>query len=408
MQDKIWFFAAVGRWGSRVNQPGAYFNPLQGIGQIRVVEPRSSIRGSPDAVRQRPYDTGRAGRQLRLVSDPRRCASTWQATEQQQVRLLRRHPEVVPLHDRTVHRRQRDRIGARLGLVAVRRRPGHLDGAGHEPAAARSRRVVADGQLGELRRDGRDARRPIDPRAVDQLPVRRDDSSDGADCADRPQRPALLGVVRHRHPQPEGRGSPTSRASTTSRAPQPPRRPQLRLPERPADPRSSTARCRSTSRSARTTRLASSRRMPGHLSRFTLNLGLRWDYITMGFPAADLPPVRIVPARHVDELKRRARMDRHQPACRRGDRRLRQRPNRGQGVDRPLQPVEPQRLDAALPSVQLVGQHGVPRLERHQRQLHSGLRVWQISLRNWRVRVRSRDQYFGQFIPRATHFSTTR
>ena len=29
-QDKLWFFAAIARWGSRVNQPGAYYNALQG------------------------------------------------------------------------------------------------------------------------------------------------------------------------------------------------------------------------------------------------------------------------------------------------------------------------------------------------------------------------------------------
>jgi carboxypeptidase family protein len=39
------------------------------------------------------------------------------------------------------------------------------------------------------------------------------------------------------------------------------------------------------------------------MGRFTLNLGLRWDYITMGFPAADLPAGLYVPARHVDALK---------------------------------------------------------------------------------------------------------
>jgi hypothetical protein len=27
--DKVWFFAAIGRWGSTVNQPSAYYNPLQ-------------------------------------------------------------------------------------------------------------------------------------------------------------------------------------------------------------------------------------------------------------------------------------------------------------------------------------------------------------------------------------------
>lgn len=38
------------------------------------------------------------------------------------------------------------------------------------------------------------------------------------------------------------------------------------------------------------------------LGRVTVNLGLRWDYITMGFPAADLPAGLYVPARHVEKL----------------------------------------------------------------------------------------------------------
>ncbi len=38
------------------------------------------------------------------------------------------------------------------------------------------------------------------------------------------------------------------------------------------------------------------------MGRFTLNLGVRWDYITMGYPEADLPAGPYVPARHVDEL----------------------------------------------------------------------------------------------------------
>jgi hypothetical protein len=33
-QDRIWFFAAVARWGSTVNQPSAYYNPLQGRAQL--------------------------------------------------------------------------------------------------------------------------------------------------------------------------------------------------------------------------------------------------------------------------------------------------------------------------------------------------------------------------------------
>ena len=39
------------------------------------------------------------------------------------------------------------------------------------------------------------------------------------------------------------------------------------------------------------------------IQRLTLNLGLRLDYLSMGFPAADLAAGLYVPARHVDELK---------------------------------------------------------------------------------------------------------
>lgn len=38
------------------------------------------------------------------------------------------------------------------------------------------------------------------------------------------------------------------------------------------------------------------------IRRLTLNLGLRYDWITMGFPEADLPAGPYVPARHVDKL----------------------------------------------------------------------------------------------------------
>ena len=33
-QDKVWFFAAIGRWGSTVGQPSAFYNPLQGKAQV--------------------------------------------------------------------------------------------------------------------------------------------------------------------------------------------------------------------------------------------------------------------------------------------------------------------------------------------------------------------------------------
>ena len=34
VQDKLWFYGAIGRWGMRVNQPGAFFNALQGNSQV--------------------------------------------------------------------------------------------------------------------------------------------------------------------------------------------------------------------------------------------------------------------------------------------------------------------------------------------------------------------------------------
>ncbi len=40
-QDKIWFFAAVARWGSTVQQPSAFYNPLQGKANV----PASGIVG---------------------------------------------------------------------------------------------------------------------------------------------------------------------------------------------------------------------------------------------------------------------------------------------------------------------------------------------------------------------------
>ncbi len=156
------------------------------------------------------------------------------------------------------------------------------------------------------------------------------------------------------------------------------------------------------------------------LGRFTLNLGLRWDYITMGFPAADLPAGPYVPARHVDALSGVPKWSDINPRV-------------GASIDvfgngrtavkvsiGPVQPVEPQRHDAAVPPVQLVGQHGVPRLERlrdvgergiralpgrrsPRRQLHAGLRRGQLAAeRRMRSDKHAGGQFFGQFIPLAT------
>ena len=76
MKDKIWFFAAVGRWGSRVNQPGAYYNALQG---------KSGIPGTP-TIAYEP-DLGRPAASFDWFRN-HSLRTTWQATEKHKFALF--------------------------------------------------------------------------------------------------------------------------------------------------------------------------------------------------------------------------------------------------------------------------------------------------------------------------------
>ena len=69
MKDKIWFFAAVARWGSRVNQPGAYYNALQG---------KSGIPGTPTIAYEPDFDRPAASFDWFRNQSLR---TTWQATD---------------------------------------------------------------------------------------------------------------------------------------------------------------------------------------------------------------------------------------------------------------------------------------------------------------------------------------
>jgi len=69
IKDKIWFFAAVARWGSRINQPGAYYNALQGKSGIPSVP---TIAFEPDLSRPAASFDWFRNHSLR---------TTWQATE---------------------------------------------------------------------------------------------------------------------------------------------------------------------------------------------------------------------------------------------------------------------------------------------------------------------------------------
>ncbi len=69
VRDKLWFFGAVGRWGSRVNQPGAFFNKLQGKSGVPGT---ATIAYEPDTSRPAASFDWYRTHSLR---------TTWQATD---------------------------------------------------------------------------------------------------------------------------------------------------------------------------------------------------------------------------------------------------------------------------------------------------------------------------------------
>ena len=282
------------------------------------------------------------------------------------------------MHDGAVHRCERDRVGARLGLVAVRRRPGHVDEAGDQPAVARSRRVVAGRKLGELRRARRAARRSIDSR-VDrhahdsgELPLRRDVASDGTYRTHRPECRTLHRFVRDRHAQFQTR---RHRRTGVQR--------RIAEPEQHARPGLHHAGLRRAE-----LRLLRRKAVAYSVLRPTL--------LPAGAPDGRVGPVRAGrvddPTRHAQSgsairlhqhglsgcgsagrtfhagasrgrTERRPGLERHQSARRHLVGCTRKRQNRGQSLGGALQPAESQRYDAPFPSVQLVDLVSIPQLD---------------------------------------------
>jgi hypothetical protein len=82
IQDKLWFFGAVARWGSRVNQPGAYLNPLQGKSGHPITSTLfyPGQPGSPFANAQ--YDTSKPAASFDWFRN-HSLRMTWQATSRQ-------------------------------------------------------------------------------------------------------------------------------------------------------------------------------------------------------------------------------------------------------------------------------------------------------------------------------------
>lgn len=87
IKDKLWFFAAVARWGQRVNQPGAYFNPLQGKSGNPVTATLfyPGQPGTPFA--NMPYDTSRPAASFDWYRN-HSLRTTWQVTARQRVSLF--------------------------------------------------------------------------------------------------------------------------------------------------------------------------------------------------------------------------------------------------------------------------------------------------------------------------------
>jgi Carboxypeptidase regulatory-like domain len=86
MRDKIWFFGAIARWGSRVRQPGAYFNALQGAA-LSPTQPTATLfyPGQPGT----PYanmapDTSRPAASFDWFRN-HSLRMTWQATPRNRI-----------------------------------------------------------------------------------------------------------------------------------------------------------------------------------------------------------------------------------------------------------------------------------------------------------------------------------
>ena len=250
-QDKIWFFAAIARWGSTVQQPSAFYNPLQG----KANHPWPPGFVGPTPTLFYPGQPGSPVRQHRLYRPLVRR------------RLATRHRASTGIARTRAASRRRSTSKNRINFYAdlqksCRCTTGPFTGAnsiesergwdwypsgvvqGTWTAPLTSRLLLEAGASWQTANWVNFAEEGVTPddRSIletrDQLPLRRDDAADRAQGAHRPRRAALQRVVRHRHAQHEGRRQQRDRLQRRVAQPQQPdrlpddvRRPELRLPE---------------------------------------------------------------------------------------------------------------------------------------------------------------------------------
>jgi hypothetical protein len=290
MQDKVWFFAAIGRWGTRVNQPGAFFNKLQG---------KSGIPGTPTIAYEPDLSRPAAGFDWFRTHALR---ATWQATEKNKFGFFG-----------DIQKNCRCTTGPFTGANAIESERGWdfwpsgvVQGTWTAPVTSRllleagaSWQVanwVNFAETGVTRDDRSILERSTNFRfgATQFLtaPIARTGRS--------AQRFSLT-YVTGSHNLKVGISDEQAFNDESRSFNNPDGLNYDFLNGRPAALQYIAVPFFQQERQNH--EIGVFAQDSWHLNRLTLNMGLRWDYITNGYPAADLPAGPYVPARHVDALE---------------------------------------------------------------------------------------------------------
>ena len=304
MRDKVWFFAAIGRWGSRVNQPGAYFNALQGTGQLVPGGPVLGPPGKIDPTRRltigyAPDESHRAASFDWYRNHSLR--TTWQATEKHRFGFYG-----------DIQKSCRCTTGPFTGANAIESERGwdwYPSGVvqGTWTAPMTSRLLLEAGASWQVANWINFAEQGVtrDDRSILELSTNYRYGATTALTA--PQ--ARTGRSAQRFSVSYVTGTHNLKVGISDEQGFNDEGRMLNNPDglnydfqngRPA--RIQYLAIPYFQQERQNHEIGLFAQDAWRLKRLTLNLGLRWDYITMGFPEADLPAGPYTPARHVDAL----------------------------------------------------------------------------------------------------------